>query len=204
MKGLEFIRFIAEINQIPSMDKAYELLKYFELDPKGSIKKMSKGMKQKVALVCAFMQDRQVIILDEPSSGLDPLMQQKFIELVLAEKQRGKTIFMSSHIFEEVEKCCDHTAIIKDGCLVAVEEIAALKNSRRKIYDIEMASAAQALAFSKDYPDIEKIADKLVSVVIVGSTAPLIKALGRYEVTALDVRTQSLEELFMHFYGGKD
>ena len=81
-----------------------ELMDYFELDPKGSIRKMSKGMKQKLAIICAFMQNPEILILDEPTSGLDPLMQKRFIDLVLDFKKKGATVLLSSHIFEEVEK----------------------------------------------------------------------------------------------------
>jgi ABC-2 type transport system ATP-binding protein len=112
MTGLEFIRFIAEMKHLKSLNRAKELMAYYELDLKGKIKKMSKGMKQKLGIVCAFMQEPEILILDEPTSGLDPLMQNKFIEMLKLEKQKGKTILMSSHIFEEVEKTCDRVAII--------------------------------------------------------------------------------------------
>ena len=113
MTGIQMIEFIAEMKKMKDLSRAKELMERFELDPKGKIRKMSKGMKQKIGIVCAFMHDPDVIILDEPSSGLDPLMQNIFIDLILEEKNKGKTIFMSSHIFEEVERTCDRTAIIK-------------------------------------------------------------------------------------------
>ena len=84
--------------------------------------------------------DPELLILDEPSSGLDPLMQNRFIELVLEEKQRGKTIFMSSHIFEEIERTCDRTAMIKDGRLISIEELQTLKASKHKTYQITFAT----------------------------------------------------------------
>ena len=89
-------------------------------------------MKQKIGIVCAFMQDPKLLILDEPTSGLDPLMQNKFVELILQEKKRGKTILMSSHSFEEVEKTCDRAAIIRGGKLAAVEEMERLRTGRKK------------------------------------------------------------------------
>ena len=102
MTGMDFIRFIAGMKHLTDLSRANELIQYLELDPKVLIKKMSKGMKQKIGLVIAFMQDAPILILDEPTSGLDPLMQNKFVELINKEKEKGKTILMSSHIFEEL------------------------------------------------------------------------------------------------------
>jgi len=96
-----------------------ELCEYFVINPNTKIKRMSKGMKQKIALVLAFMHDPDILLLDEPTSGLDPLMQEKFVELILKEKKRGKTIMLSSHIFNEVEKTCDRVMIIKHGRIIA-------------------------------------------------------------------------------------
>ena len=107
MDGMEFIKFIAAMKKMPNLRKAQELLDYFELEPKGRIKKMSKGMKQKIGLVCALMNEPEILILDEPTSGLDPLMQKKFIDKIKEEKQKGTTILMSSHLFEEVEQTCE-------------------------------------------------------------------------------------------------
>ena len=98
------------------------------------IKKMSKGMKQKLGLVACFMHDPLILILDEPTSGLDPLMQKKFVDLILKEKTKGKTILMSSHSFEEVERTCDRVGIIKEGSLVVIENILNLKENMRKAY----------------------------------------------------------------------
>jgi ABC-2 type transport system ATP-binding protein len=116
--GWKFISQIAEMRGI-DLKRAQELCEYFGLKAQGELKRMSKGMKQKIALVIAFMHNPDIIILDEPTSGLDPLMQAKFCELVAAEKAKGKTILMSSHMFNEVESTCDRVAIIKAGKIVA-------------------------------------------------------------------------------------
>ncbi|WP_235601380.1 ABC transporter ATP-binding protein [Tissierella sp. P1] len=113
MSGIGYLKFIANMRGMKNFEKMNELISYFELDPSGRIKKMSKGMKQKIGIVSAFMHDPSTLILDEPTSGLDPLMQNKFIELILNEKSKGKTILMSSHSFEEVERTCDRIGIIK-------------------------------------------------------------------------------------------
>jgi ABC-2 type transport system ATP-binding protein len=111
------------IDQIAKMRKvetkrAKELCEYFDIDLNQRIKRMSKGMKQKIALALAFMHSPEILLLDEPTSGLDPLMQEKFCDLVLQEKKRGVTILLSSHIFPEVEKTCDRVMIIKQGKII--------------------------------------------------------------------------------------
>ena len=117
MSGQELINLVAKMRDI-KLKRAKELCAYFDINPKNKIKRMSKGMKQKIALVLAFMHDPEIILLDEPTSGLDPLMQEKFCDLILKEKERGKTILLSSHIFNEVEKTCDRVMIIKQGKII--------------------------------------------------------------------------------------
>jgi len=117
VNGQKLIEQIAKMRRC-KLERAVELCEYFDINPKNKIKRMSKGMKQKVALVLAFMHDPEIILLDEPTSGLDPLMQEKFCDLILREKERGKTILLSSHIFNEVEKTCDRVMIIKQGRII--------------------------------------------------------------------------------------
>lgn len=201
MQGLPFIKFIAKLKGIEDFSRAQELIDMFKLDASGKIKKMSKGMKQKIGIVCAFMNNPDLLILDEPTTGLDPLMQAKFLELVLAEKAKGKTIFMSSHNFEEIEKTCDRTAIIRDGKLVAIEDLKTLSQSKQKSYIITFSSEETAAGFSKEGFEISEIQGKKVTV-SVKDINTLISKLEKFEVLDLDVKTQTLEELFMHFYGG--
>lgn len=200
MTGLGFLRFIAEMKGMDRFDRAEELMAFFELDPSGRMKKMSKGMKQKIGIVCAFMQDPEILILDEPTSGLDPLMQNKFIELVLKEKERGKTILMSSHLFEEVERTCDRTAIIREGRIAAVEDMDRLRGGQQKVYKITFGREADAAAFAAGYPGSTR-EGAYVETRITGPVDGFVKALGAYEVRDLETRIQTLEELFLHFYG---
>ena len=111
---------------------AEELLEMFEINPNTGIKRMSKGMKQKIGIVAAFMHDPEILLLDEPTSGLDPLMQNRFIELVEKEKAKGKTIVLSSHIFDEVEKTCDRVGMIRNGKLIKEVTIDELRHSQLK------------------------------------------------------------------------
>lgn len=118
MTGLAYLKLIAKMRKQKDFSYAEKLLEFFEINPDTGMKRMSKGMKQKIGIVSAFMHDPDILLLDEPTSGLDPLMQNRFIELVEQEKRKGKTIILSSHIFEEVEKTCDRIGMIRKGKLI--------------------------------------------------------------------------------------
>ena len=204
MTGLEFIKFMAKMKGMTDLTKAYELMERFELNPQGKIKKMSKGMKQKIGIICAFMHDPELLILDEPSSGLDPLMQNRFIELVLEEKQRGKTIFMSSHIFEEIERTCDRTAMIKDGRLISIEELQTLKASKHKTYQITFATQELVEQFMDEGFECKQVESNVIKVLPRNNLNYLLATLSRYDIVDLDITKLTLEELFLHFYGGDE
>lgn len=202
MTGLGFLRFLAEYRGMSGMGRAKELMERFDLNATGKLRRMSKGMKQKVAIVAGFMHDPAVLVLDEPTSGLDPLMQNRFIELVLEEKQRGKTILMSSHMFEEVERTCSRVAILRQGRLVAVEAVEKLKRSRRRTYVVTLADSVQADAFAKEPLTVSAREGNRVSVTVQNDLDAFLQAAARHKVVALDAKDQTLEEVFMHFYGG--
>ena len=204
MTGLQFIKFVAEMKGLKDLSIANRLMERFELNPNGRIKKMSKGMKQKIGIICAFMQEPDILILDEPTSGLDPLMQIEFIKLILEEKEKGKTILMSSHSFEEIEKTCDRAAIIKQGEIVTVENISTLKKSKQKLYNITFENINMANEFIKEGFKIKNIEGCNITISIKGDIMPFINALGKYKVLNLETSSQSLEDLFMHFYGGEN
>lgn len=154
MTGEEFLKFILKYRGMTVENRMYELMDFFELNPKGKIKKMSKGMKQKIGIISAFMHNPDILILDEPTSGLDPLMQNKFIELIEKEKQRGKTILLSSHIFEEVERTCDRIGIIRNGRMVAVDSVENLRKRHMRTYDVTLKTPEEAKLFAKDFGGI--------------------------------------------------
>lgn len=203
MTGDKFIAFMASYRGLNNLSKAKQLMERFELNAKGKLKRMSKGMKQKIGIICAFMHDPDVLILDEPTSGLDPLMQHRFIELILEEKEKGKTILMSSHIFDEVERTCDRVAIIKNGKLVAVNSIEALKASKRKTYCITLLNAEEAAAFCKEPLMIESCTGNIVTVTVQNDANQLIACLANYTVLSIDTLNQSLEQIFIDYYGGE-
>jgi len=202
MTGTEFLSFMANYRKIKSAGRTKELLERFDLDPWSKLKKMSKGMKQKVGIVTAFMHDPEVLILDEPTSGLDPLMQSMFIELVLDEKARGKTILMSSHMFEEVERTCGRVAIIRNGKLAALDNVEALKAAQAKKYVIILENENAAVAFAKESLSVLDVSHNQVIVTVQNNIKELISVMNRYPVINIITPNQSLEEIFMQYYGG--
>lgn len=170
---------------------------------------MSKGMKQKIGIVNVFMHQPEVVILDEPTSGLDPLMQNEFVELVLEEKKKGTTILMSSHIFEEVEKTCDRTAIIRSGRIATVEDMKELAGKRKKIYRVMLPHAAAAEKLLQE-PGIqpwshpgakESLPPNQAEFTVSGSLPDVLRKLADFGVQDLEARNQSMEELFFQYYG---
>lgn len=209
MSGIDFIYFAAKLQEISDMARAKQLIDFFELDPNAKIKRMSKGMKQKIGMVCAFMADPELYILDEPTSGLDPLMQNKFVELIQSEKERGKTFLMSSHIFEEIEKTCDKTLIIRDGRAVLQKDMSQLSKDRAKNYKIEFSTELDRSTFEKRIIDTSFILNfvkpmttkgTIVEFSIIGNTHVIIDSLYGLSVTDIQACPQTLEELFIHCY----
>lgn len=202
MTGLGFIKFYAEYRNQTDLSKAKLLMEHFELDAGKKLKKMSKGNKQKIGIVCAFMGDPDICILDEPTSGLDPLMQNRFIELINEEKKNGKTILMSSHIFEEVERTCSRVGIIKDGRLAAVNEIEVLKQQKLKRFIITLPDFNHAAAFWAELPENSKVDGNKVHVSMTQDIRPLLLAMVKYPVQNIESVNQSLEDVFLQYYGG--
>ena len=134
--GSEFLSMMAKMRHLQDNSYCKKLLERFELNPNIDTKRMSLGVKRKLAVVTAFMHDPDILILDEPTSGLDPIMQQTFIEYIKEEKERRKTIFLSSHIFHEVDATCDRIAIIKEGKILSEFVAKQLKEESDKIYRI--------------------------------------------------------------------
>ena len=186
--------------------KQNELIELFELDTKGKIKKFSKGMKQKLGVIAAFMHDPEILILDEPTSGLDPLMQKRFIDLIKREKASGKTILMSSHSFEEVEKTCDEVIIIKEGYIVHKSDVQTLKSNQRKEFIIKTTDNEKAIkSLEKENIEASIINGGSLEVFVRGDDVDhFIKTISKHEVINIAVKTQTLEDLFMRYYGKED
>lgn len=200
MTGEQFLNFMSDMRDTKDKSRRIALIERFDLDTTGKIRKMSKGMRQKLGLITAFMHDPAVYVLDEPTGGLDPLMQSTFIDLILEEKARGKTVLMSSHRFDEVERSCDKAGIIREGLLVAVENVHSLKSSQRRAYVVTLASESDITKLRSAGVEIGGVNQNRVEVFVTGNYNAFIQALAGCEVLGIDAVSQSLEQVFMKYY----
>ena len=211
LTGLEFLKMIQDLQHVHNNARLRSLLRYFELDMvtlKGETKKMSLGVKRKLAIVAAFMNDPEVYILDEPTSGLDPVMQDKFVDLIKKEKERGKTILLSSHIFSEVDATCDRVAIIKDGKIVSEVSTSELKHSSEKVYSFIFKEEKSVDEFKKAIKkaDYIKIIDEYIGAkkfVILTNDKDInkvVEILSHYELEEFTNIKETLEDYFMKYY----
>lgn len=197
--GIEFLKCQAEFYGLKDTTYANELIERLQLDPRANLKRMSKGMKQKTALVAALMNDAPVIILDEPTTGLDPLMRVTFLDIIKKEHEKGKTIFMSSHMFEELETTCDRVALINDGHIIDVADMNDIRRRPIKDFKIEFNSDADYKKFQKAGYEIVRLQDEYDQVTIriaVERTGELLKTLTGYDVKFISELPYTLEKHF--------
>ena len=199
LRGSEFLDLLAKLRGLTDFSFREKLERMFKLDSQIYIKKMSKGMKQKLAIIACFMHDPDILILDEPTSGLDPLMQNVFLDLIKEEKKRGKTVLLSSHIFEEVEKMCDRVGIIKDGYLINLEDITSLRQKSSDIFEVCLKEK------NDDFLNIalkpQHIGDNTYRVEVRNNYDIFLKELQKFKVTKITSIKRSLEDIFMKYYG---
>lgn len=197
--GIDFLKCQAEFYGLKDMGYANELIQRLQLDPRANLKRMSKGMKQKTALVAALMNDAPIIILDEPTTGLDPLMRVTFLDIIKKEHEKGKTIFMSSHLFEELETTCDRVALIDSGKIVDVADMNEIRNRPVKDFKIEFTNSADYEKFKKIGYEITRLQPEYNQVTIkinVEQTGELLGALKGYNVKFISELPYTLEKHF--------
>lgn len=174
-----------------------ELAQRFSLDLGRKFETLSHGNKQKVGLIQAFMHEPELLILDEPTLGLDPLMQREFRQLVKESVARGGTVFLSSHVLSEVELVCDRIGLVRDGRLLRAGSLDELRTARiHRIEAVVNGSVDPAQLAAIDGVSELQVEDRLVTCSVRGSVGPLIDALAAGEVVELDSHEKSLEEVF--------
>ncbi len=198
--GSDFLKAQAELLDLSDMSKAERMINILQLDPTANLKRMSKGMKQKTALVAAFMHSPEIILLDEPTTGLDPLMRDAFINLIKEEKARGATIIMSNHMFDELEETCDYVGFIKDGKIVDIVDLEEIHNRPYREYQITFESKKDFEAVDASPVEIlEKRPETLTYVVRVPNEKidGMFRELHKFKVTLIKEIQYTLEKYFM-------
>ncbi len=180
--GTEFLKSQADFYGLKDMSYANELIEKLQLDPRANLKRMSKGMKQKTALVAALMNNADIIILDEPTTGLDPLMRVAFLNIIKEEHKKGKTIFMSSHMFEEMEQTCDKVALISNGHIIDIANMNDIKNRPSKDFKIEFNN-------KEDFDKFNEFGFKTIRVQ------------KQYNQVTVNVKNEEINELFKKLKG---
>ena len=201
LTGEQNVAFALKVRGGGGPDRARELARHLEVDLGHRVKTLSRGQRQKVAITVALAHDPRVLILDEPTTGLDPLAQEVFHALVRGEVARGKTLFMSSHILSEVEELCQRVALVRDGRIVTTDTVASLKRQRVKRVRVEFRAAVPALGDLPGVTDL-KLDGRRARFTLVGALDPLLGRLATHPVVDLSVQDPSLEEVFRAFYAG--
>jgi ABC-2 type transport system ATP-binding protein len=199
LTGIETLEFLARVRG--GVDPAYRatLIDRFQLDADKKVRALSHGNRQKVQLIAAFASRADLLILDEPTGGLDPLMEMAFRETVHEAKDRGQTVFLSSHILSEVEAVCDRVGILRAGRLVDQGTLGELRH---------LSAQTVEVTFDGQVPDrlalpgveVERAGANALRFEVTGSIGPLVAALADYPVVSLESRVPSLEEIFLHHY----
>ena len=203
--GTNFLKSQAEYLNVTDLSYANSLIEKLQLDPRANLKRMSKGMKQKTALVAALMADKPIIILDEPTTGLDPLMRDAFLEIIKEEHKKGKTIFMSSHMFEEMEETCDRVALISNGHIVDVANMDEIRCRSVNDFKIEFNKKDDYLKFIKGNYKVIRLQDEFNQVTISldkNKINDLFKDLKNYDIKFISEVKYTLEKYFKEKLGG--
>lgn len=203
LTGAETLHLLAQVQGQVDVTYRDELIERFALDPSKKVRTYSKGNRQKVILIAALMARPDLLVLDEPTSGLDPLMEQAFRHCVQEAKERGQTVFLSSHILSEVEALCDRIGILRGGKLVEMGTLADMRH---------LSSLTVEATFDASVPDLShvpgvssiQVEGRVVRCQVRGTIAPLLEALAGAGVHELLSREPSLEELFLAHYGVSD
>jgi ABC-2 type transport system ATP-binding protein len=203
LTGAETLHLLAKVQG--QVDTAYreELIRRFDLNSSMRVRAYSKGNRQKLILIAGLMARADLLVLDEPTSGLDPLMEQAFRHSVFEAKERGQTVFLSSHILSEVEALCDRVGILRNGALVDIGTLSEMRH---------LSSLTVEATFDGSVPDLTRVAGvnavqvdgHVVRCQVQGSVEPLLKVLATSGVHELLSREPSLEELFLAHYGTGD
>ena len=196
MRVRDVLKLSADLRRQDCAAEAKTLCDRLRLDPAGKVDELSFGNRKKVAIVCALQSNPSLLILDEPTGGLDPLMQREFFEIIRERNQSGVTVFLSSHILSEVQRNCTRAAVIREGRIIACDSVEALAKSNAKRISIYGSADLTGLDGIKDV----KRGDNAVSFLYSGDMNPLLHRLSEGDIHDLSVSEPDLEEIFLHYY----
>ena len=202
LTGRDVVEHFARLRGMRGLGRAPELAERFDADLDRPLGELSRGNRQKIGLVQALFHEPELLMLDEPTSGLDPLIQEQFIEFVEDERERGATVFLSSHELDEVQRACDRVGIIREGRLIAVERVAELMGRSYRHVTIEFESPPSVGEFAR-LPGVHGIvaSDRRVSFHAEGHLDAVVKAAARHRVRDIEVTQPTLDEIFLTYYG---
>ena len=203
--GSEFLKSQAELIHLTDMTRAEHIINAMQLDPTANLKRMSKGMKQKTAIVATFMHSPSIILLDEPTTGLDPLMREAFIEIIMEEKEKGATILMSNHMFDELEETCDYVGFIKDGHLVDIVELDEIHNRPYREYMVFFRDEKGLKALEESGIKLHGVEKNLNGALVrldEKNIEQFLEIIKKQNVKVLTEMKYTLERYFMENFGG--
>lgn len=196
--GQDHINFVKNLHG--DGDIAEDIAKRFNFDPSLKVKSLSSGNRQKLAIVMAFMTEPEVLIMDEPTNALDPLLQNEMYELIEEVAKQGTTVFMSSHNLSEVDRICSRVGIIKQGKMVTTESIIKLKEKRLYTITVYFKDQFDKNAFNIENVEIKKEISEGLIISAKGDINQLVKKLGEYNLRDLRIEHASLEDIFLEYY----
>ena len=202
LTGGEVIDLFLAMRGNGNQNRRDELIQLFKLDPSKKCRTYSKGNRQKIALIAAFASEADLYILDEPTAGLDPLMERIFQELILEMKQQGKSVLLSSHILSEVEKLCDRVAIIREGEIIETGTLAEMRHLTRTKLTVETSEPLMDLLELKGVHDVVQTNTGWVFQVDSEELAKVIRHISQFGVLKLESASPTLEDLFIRHYNG--
>ena len=200
MRVREFLEYSARFYQKDCTDRIESISERLKLDQSAKIEDLSYGNKKKVGIVQGLLHSPKLIVLDEPTGGLDPLVQQNFFELLREENRRGVTIFFSSHILSEVQRLCDRVAIIKDGEVVKIESMSSLKNSHYKRVTLTTLDDTREVDSRLSGISDLRIEGTVTTFMFTGDINELLKLVLGFAISDLSIDEPTLEEIFLHYY----
>lgn len=199
--GRELLEFFAALRGMDGLGSAQSLAERFEADLSRPLHELSRGNRQKVGLIQALFHEPELVILDEPTTGLDPLMQEEFLAVVAEQRERGATVFLSSHDLDEVERVCDRVSIIREGRLVAVEAVEDMRGRAYRNVSVRFGCPVAVADFEQltGVEDVE-LDGTTLRFRVRGDLDATIKAIARRPVVDIEVTRPTLEELFLTYY----